>query len=119
MSAPLKLYGTAGPSANSVRLILDELNIKYEAIEMAGKDAKSPEYVAKINPNGRIPALEDPNTGVTLWESGAIIEYLVEKYDTTNALSFPQGSPEFWAAKQYLFFQVTGQGPYFEQAVSA
>lgn len=39
-----------------------------------------PQY-EKINPNGRVPAIEDPNTGVTLWESAAIMEYTVDIYD--------------------------------------
>ncbi len=51
-----------------------------------------------------------------MWESGAIIEYLIERYDTGNNLGFPQGTPEYYHAKQWLFFQTTGQGPYYGQA---
>jgi glutathione S-transferase len=70
-----------------------------------------------INPNGRVPAIEDPNTGITLWESGAIIEYLVETYDKQHNISFAPGSKEYYEAKQWLYYQVSGQGPYFGQAV--
>lgn len=44
----------------------------------------------KINENGRVPALEDPNTGVVSWESGAVIRYLLRVYDATNKLG-PRG----------------------------
>lgn len=66
-----------------------------------------------INPNGRVRAIEDPNTGITLWESGAIIEYLVEIYDKQHNISFAPGSKEYYEAKQWLYYQVSGQGPYF------
>ncbi|KAK4128923.1 glutathione S-transferase [Parathielavia appendiculata] len=52
-----------------------------------------------------------------LWESGAIIEYLIETYDKDRKLSFASSSHEAYHAKQWLFFQTTGQGPYFGQAV--
>lgn len=43
---------------------------------------KTPDY-ERINPNGRIPAIVDHgNDDLTIWESGAIILYLVKKYDT-------------------------------------
>jgi len=77
-------------------------------------DLKKPPF-EKININGRVPAIEDPNTGVTLWESGAIIEYLVETYDKSNSLTYTS-SPEKYLAKQWLHFQTSGQGPYFGQA---
>lgn len=77
-------------------------------------DLKKDPY-EKICVNGRVPAIEDPNTGVTLWESGAIIEYLAETYDTKHALSFGS-SPEKYYVKQWLHFQMSGQGPYFGQA---
>ncbi|KAK9323845.1 glutathione S-transferase Ure2-like protein [Lipomyces orientalis] len=78
-------------------------------------DVKKPDYLA-INPNGRLPAIYDPNTDLTLWESGAIIEYLIERYDVTHNLSFASGTAESYHAKQWLFFQTTGQGPYYGQA---
>ena len=65
----------------------------------------------KVNPNGRVPAIEDPNTGITLWESGAIIEYLIEKYDTSKSLTYDT-EPEKYHLKQWLYFQTSGQGPY-------
>jgi glutathione S-transferase len=62
-----------------------------------------------------MPAIYDPNRDLTLWESGAIIEYLIEVYDQDQKLSFPAGSKEAYLAKQWLYFQVSGQGPYFGQ----
>ena len=79
-----------------------------------------------------VPAIIDPNTGITLWESGAIIQYLVENYDKEQKLSF-SSTPEKYFANQWLMFQVSsprplpdtatwltsgevsGQGPYFGQ----
>jgi glutathione S-transferase len=79
-----------------------------------GKIKSNAEYLA-INPNGRVPAIQDPNTGITLWESGAIIEYLIEQYDKDHKVSFAAGTPESYHAKQWLFFAASGQGPYFGQ----
>jgi glutathione S-transferase len=54
--------------------------------------------------------------GAIYRESNAIIEYLVAKYDTENKISFSDfGLQQF--ARQWLFFQASGQGPYFGQAV--
>lgn len=61
------------------------------------------------------PAIHDPNTGITLWESGAIIEYLIAEYDKEHKISF-DSSPDKYYAMQYLHFQMSGQGPYFGQA---
>ncbi|KAF2198334.1 glutathione S-transferase [Delitschia confertaspora ATCC 74209] len=113
---PIKVYGKFGPNPPKVAILLNELDVPYEIIDIGFDKVKEPEYTA-VNPNGRIPAIEDPNTGLTLWESGAIIEYLVEKYDTKQQLSFALGTPESYHAKQWLFFQTTGQGPYYGQAV--
>ncbi|PWY96280.1 glutathione S-transferase, partial [Aspergillus sclerotioniger CBS 115572] len=69
-----------------------------------------------INPNGRLPAIEDTNTGIILWKSGAIVEYLVETYDKDNKINFQAGNPEYFHAKQWIHPQVSKQGPYFGQA---
>lgn len=63
-----------------------------------------------------MPTLEDPNTGITLWESSAIIKYLIDTYDKNNKLSIPT-FPEKYVLDQMLLFQATGQGPYYGQWV--
>jgi glutathione S-transferase len=114
---PITVYGhAAGPNPWKVIMILEELNIPYTHKIVDFPDMKK-EPFESINPNGRVPAIEDPNTDTTLWESGAIVEYLVETYDKQNTISFAPGSKDYFQAKQWLHFQVSGQGPYFGQAV--
>lgn len=71
---------------------------------------------SKLIHHSRVPAIQDPNTDVTLWESGAIIEYLIETYDKAKQLTYDT-VPEKFQLKQWLFFQASGQGPYFGQAI--
>lgn len=37
-----------------------------------------------------------------VFESGAILEYLVERYDKDNKFSYPQDSPEYWEVKSWV-----------------
>ncbi|KAJ5099342.1 hypothetical protein N7532_006343 [Penicillium argentinense] len=114
---PITLYGHGpGPNPWKVVIVLEQLGLPYENKPVAFPDMKKEPYES-INPNGRVPAIEDPNTGITIWESGAILEYLVETYDKQNTISFAPGSQDYFLAKQWLHFQVSGQGPYFGQAV--
>jgi len=114
---PITLWGhDSGPNAWKVAMILEELNLPYTHKMIEFPDMKKEPYES-INPNGRVPSIQDPNTGTTLWESGAIIEYLVETYDKQHKISFAPGSKEYYETKQWLFYQVSGQGPYFGQAV--
>lgn len=94
-------------------IILSELSIPYVNIIMDFSELKQAPFESQF-PNGRVPAIEDPNTNLKLWESGAIIEYLLATYDTTNSLSYTTG-PEKWNQKCWLHFQTSGQGPYFGQ----
>jgi glutathione S-transferase len=112
---PIKLYGGIGPNPPKVAIILKELDLPHEIISTPHAELKLPPYL-KINPNGRLPAITDPNSDITLWETGAIVEYLVEKYDTDHKISFAPGTKESWQAKQWLYFQASGQGPYYGQA---
>ena len=77
---PITIWGNGGPNPPKVVILLNELNLPKKVIPISDAAAyvKDPEYL-KINPNGRIPTIHDPNTGLTLWESGAIIEHLIEK----------------------------------------
>ncbi|MCJ1282249.1 hypothetical protein MMC26_001572 [Xylographa opegraphella] len=115
MSKPIKLYShETGPNPWKVVIILEELGVKYDTVYVDMADMHTPKF-EPINPNGRTPAIEDPNTGITLWESGAIIQYLVENYDPEYKLH-SKSSPDKYYENQYLQFQMSGQGPYFGQA---
>lgn len=87
---PLTLHAhSTGPNPYKVAIVLEALNLAYEVklwdFSATSKGVKGAEFTA-INPNGRVPALHDPNTGVTSWESLACINYLLRVYDTSNKL---------------------------------
>ena len=57
-----------------------------------------------------IPAIIDhDNDDFVLWESFAIIKYLVDRYDKENTIHFATGSKESYLVDQWLAFQVSGQ----------
>ncbi|RAK95657.1 glutathione S-transferase tpcF [Aspergillus ibericus CBS 121593] len=112
---PLTLYGKGGPNPPRVAIILTGLALPYTTIPIPLSTVKQPPYTF-INPNGRLPALHDPNTNLTIWESGAIIQYLISRYDRTHTINFPEGTNENYLTAQWMFFQASGQGPYYGQA---
>ncbi|MCJ1474470.1 hypothetical protein MMC13_003128 [Lambiella insularis] len=115
MTKPIHLFThTTTPNPRKVIIIFEELGIPFEAEEMDVSALHTPAF-EKHNPNGRVPCIHDPNTGITLWESGAIILYLIETYDTEYKLH-AKNAPEKFLEYQWLMFQVSGQGPYFGQA---
>jgi len=112
---PIILY-EAGQTPNPIKvaIVLEELGLPFNVVPVSMKDGIKKEPYISINPNGRLPSIEDPNTGVKLFESGAIIEYLVDTYDKDKKFQYstPQ---EKWITKSWLYFQMSGQGPYFGQ----
>lgn len=96
-------------------IFLHEAEVEYEmtAIDFSKKEQKSPAYL-KINPNGRIPAIVDRgNNNFAVFESGAILWYLAEKYG-----KFLPGDPNLRSETlQWLMFQMGGVGPMMGQAM--
>ncbi|MEO0801678.1 MAG: glutathione S-transferase family protein [Cyanobacteria bacterium J06642_2] len=76
----LKLYGGQRSRASIVQWYLEELGVSYEfcSLDMGREQHLQPDFLA-INPMGKVPAIEDGD--FKLWESGAILLYLAEKYD--------------------------------------
>lgn len=76
----LKLYGGAFSRASIVQWYLEELEVPYEFVmlDMKAGEHLQPEYLA-INPMGKVPAITDGD--FQLWESGAILLYLADKYE--------------------------------------
>ncbi|OQO07242.1 hypothetical protein B0A48_07812 [Cryoendolithus antarcticus] len=111
---PIKLYSHAGgPNPWKVAIMLNELDTPYET-ELMDFTKLHQEPFESTNPNGRVPAIEDPNTGITLFESGAILEYLEETYDKSNKFRYTS-FPDKFLSQSWLHFQTSGQGPYFGQ----
>jgi glutathione S-transferase len=77
----IKLYGGARSRASIVQWYLEEISVPYEFVmlDLQSGEHRQPDYL-RINPFGKVPAIVD--NGVTLWESGAILLYLAEKYST-------------------------------------
>lgn len=75
----IKLYGGPRTRASIVKWYLEEISLPYESIDLdlQGGENQKPEYLA-INPVGKVPAIVDGE--VKIWESGAILLYLAEKY---------------------------------------
>ena len=94
----ITLYTGQTPNGVKVSITLAELGLSYTTrkIDMATNEQKSDWFTA-INPNGRIPALTDIHSDgkeVRIFESGSIMQYLVDRYDTEHKISYPRGSRE-------------------------
>lgn len=96
--------------------MLEELGAEYRTKSInIGKDEQfSDEFIA-ISPNNKIPAIidHDSNSGepVKLFESGAILIYLAEKFNKF----LPSGGTDRCTTIQWLMFQMGGAGPIFGQ----
>jgi len=107
-----------GPNGWKINLFLEELGLTYHAIltDWSKGEHKSSPHI-DLNPNGRIPTIIDHwNGDFVLWESDAILIYLADKYDTERKFSASKPEDKY-KELQWLFFQASGQGPYFGQAV--
>ncbi|MFQ5439027.1 MAG: glutathione S-transferase family protein [Paracoccaceae bacterium] len=84
--------------------LLYEMGLEFElVIHSFRQKLYTPDYRA-LSPAGRVPALEDGD--VTLFETGAIAEYLVATYPDCG-LGRPVGDPEHWEWVQWLHFAET------------
>jgi glutathione S-transferase len=133
MSSNITLYTWPTPNGIKASITLEELGLPYktEPIDISTNIQKEecafphstpprPLYTEqrwyrihswflKINPNGRIPAMTDGSQRV--FESGAIMLYLAEKYDSDRKISYAPGTPEYIEQLSWLMFQMGGVGP--------
>lgn len=105
----LTLYTAATPNGHKITIALEELGIEYklEHVKLQEEQQFSDAFLA-INPNHKIPAIDDG--GQVIWESGAILLHLGEKYDGDGRI-LPKDPIKRMEAIQYAFFQTGGVGP--------
>ncbi|KAF7187274.1 Glutathione S-transferase-like protein gedE [Pseudocercospora fuligena] len=119
-SSNIHLYTTQTPNGVKISITLEELGLPYEftKIDISKNTQKEPWFL-EINPNGRIPALTDTFTDgkpIRVFESGSIMQYLVDRYDKKYVISYPPGSREAIEVTSWLYFLNAGVGPMQGQA---
>jgi GST-like protein len=102
----IRLHTAQTPNGRKVSIALEEIGVPYEVrhVRLDQNEQMTPEFLA-LNPNHKIPVLEDD--GLVVWESGAILLHLAEKYGKLLPAD-PAGRIH---AIQYAFFQTGGIGP--------
>jgi glutathione S-transferase len=102
----LKIYHSKQSRSMRVVWLCEELGLPYELehLAMFTPEMKTRDYLA-IHPLGKVPAIDDG--GFVLWETGAIFEYLVDKY-SDGSLIPPRDTPEGALAAQWIGY---GENP--------
>lgn len=112
----LQLYSLPTPNGVKVSILLEELGLPYEVhlVDISKDETWTPEFLS-LNPNGKIPAIIDPDgpggKPLPLFESGAILVYLAEK----AGRFLPTDPAARYETLQWVFFQMAAIGPMFGQ----
>jgi GST-like protein len=112
----LQLYSLNTPNGVKASIMLEEIGLPYEPhmIDIGKDETRTPEFLS-LNPNGKIPAIIDPDgphgMPFGLFESGAILLYLADK--TGKLIS--SDPARRWETIQWVFFQMAAIGPMFGQ----
>ena len=112
----IQLYSFPTPNGVKVSIMLEETGLAYEphAINIMKNETWDPEFLS-LNPNGKIPAIIDPNgpggKPLALFESGAILLYLAEK----TGMFLSADPAKRYETIQWVMFQMAAVGPMFGQ----
>ena len=107
----IKLYTSPTPNGRKISILLEELNAEYETIlvDLSKKEQFKKEF-SKLSPTNKIPVIVDTENGQRIFESGAILIYLAQKYNKFL------DNENYWEIMQWLILQVAYVGPMLGQA---
>ncbi|MBA4804723.1 MAG: glutathione S-transferase N-terminal domain-containing protein [Brevundimonas sp.] len=112
MTRPIQLWYWPTPNGWKISIALEEMGLPYEMrpVNIGAGEQFAPDFQA-ISPNGRMPAIVDPEgpdgAPLSIFESGAILQYLGLK----SGRYYPQEPRRRAEVDQWLFWQVGGLGP--------
>ena len=112
----IDFYTAATPNGWKVAIALEEMELAYtpHVLNLSARSQHEDWFLA-MNPNGRIPVIVDRDADdLTIFETGAIMLYLAEK----SGKFMPKSRKGYYAAMQWLMFQMSGIGPMQGQAVA-
>ena len=109
----IDLYTWTTPNGRKISIALEEMSLDYtvKPINIRNDEQFAPDFLA-ISPNNKIPAIVDTKTGISVFESGAILVYLAEK---SGKFLGTAGTEERAKALEWLMWQVGGFGPMLGQ----
>lgn len=108
----IELYNSPSPNVQKIHIMLEELGVPYQtrAFNIWKGDQFTPEFV-KLNPNSKVPVIVDKDgpegKPYAVFESGAILIYLAEKYGKF----LPASGKARADVMQWLMIQMAGIGP--------
>lgn len=109
----IELYYWPTPNGHKITIFLEEANLDYQIfpVNIGAGDQFKPDFL-KIAPNNRMPAIIDraPTDGgepISVFESGAILQYLADK----TGKFLPTSLRDRQTVMEWLFWQMGGLGP--------
>ena len=113
------LYTSGTPNGQKASITLEELNLHYQVVNIQiSKNVQKEDWFLKINPNGRIPAIVDKKPDLEgqprekrIFESGALMLYLCERYDKDYKLSYAYNTDQYWEVVEWVIWMQSGIGP--------
>lgn len=96
----ITLYHLPGRRSERVRWLLEELGVKYQLVEKEHDELAGDADFLSASPLAKIPAMRDGS--LSLFESGAMLEYIAEKYDSKRLLMPKVGTDEWAKCLQWI-----------------
>ncbi|TGD71320.1 glutathione S-transferase [Mangrovimicrobium sediminis] len=111
MSTGIELFYFPSPNGKKISIALEEMELPYTVtpVNILRGEQQAPAFL-EISPNNRIPALVDCTANgqrITLFESGAILQYLGRK----SGKLYPSDEAARCQVDSWLFWQMAGLGP--------
>ena len=105
---PIRLHTAATPNGHKASIMLEETGLPYEVrhVDIERGDQHDPAFVA-LNPNRKIPVIEDPDLGLALAESGAILHHLARR----SGRLLPADGTDASRTLEWTLFQAAHVGP--------
>ncbi len=105
---PIRLHTAATPNGHKASIMLEETGLPYEVrhVDIERGDQHDPAFVA-LNPNRKIPVIEDPDLGLVLAESGAILHHLARR----SGRLLPADGTDASRTLEWTLFQAAHVGP--------
>lgn len=104
----IDLYTWSTPNGRKISIALEEMGLAYEVhpININKGEQFNPEF-AVLSPNNKIPAIIDRDTGLSIFESGAILMYLGDK----TGMLYPAEPVQRLRVHEWLMWQMSAVGP--------